>query len=59
MAEARQSWEAEARCENPRSRAGGRGREAGAVYTPLLIVSRDLSLTKYIHKNMYIYSIIK
>jgi hypothetical protein len=28
---ARQSWE-----------AGGRGREAGAVYTPLLIVSRDI-----------------
>lgn len=24
-----------------RSRAGGRGRETGAVYTPLLIVSRD------------------
>jgi hypothetical protein len=30
-------------CENPGVRGrGGRGREAGAVYTPLLIVSRDI-----------------
>jgi hypothetical protein len=33
----------EARCENI-AFVGGQGREAGAVYTPLLIVSRDFNI---------------
>jgi hypothetical protein len=40
---------AEALRDNPGKRAGGRGREAGAVYTPLLIVSI------YIYIYIYIY----
>jgi hypothetical protein len=44
MARSRPSGGENGGCKNPgvRGRAGGRGRETGAVYTSLLIVSRDI-----------------